>query len=104
MKQIEEIKDSGDRVVPLIAVAQAYQRDGKRCARTRLCASIGLTIQLSRLIAWQTGKLFGVDAQDLLANIHEPELALVSRIEMAGALLSEPLSVFTISVVRAKAK
>ncbi len=28
MKQIEEIKDSGDRVVPLFAVAEAYQRDG----------------------------------------------------------------------------
>ncbi len=128
MAQIEEIKDSGDRVVPLIAVAEAaheamdnqtaweslgkaldavaevYQRDGNALRPNQALREHWPSIQLSRLVAWRTGKLFGVGAQDLLANIHEPELALVSRIEMAGALLSEPLSVFTISVVRAKAK
>lgn len=125
MEQVEEIKDSGDRVAPLIAVAEAahqakddqtaweslgkalaavteaYQRDGNPQRPNQALREHWPSIQLSRLVAWRTGKLFGVGAQDLLVNIHDPELALVSQIEMAGALLGEPLSVFTLAVSRA---
>ncbi len=128
MAQIEEIKDSGDRIMPLVAVAEAaheamdnqtawealgkaldavaeiYQRDGNVQRPNQALREHWPSIQLSRLLAWRTGKLFGVDAQDLLANIHEPELALVSQIEMAGALLGEPLSVFTVAVSRENPK
>ena len=128
MAQIGEIKDSGDRIMPLMAVAEAaheamddqtawealgqaldavaeiYQRDGNVQRPNQALREHWPSIQLSRLLAWRTGKLFGVDAQDLLANIHEPELALVSQIEMAGALLGEPLSVFTVAVSRENSK
>ena len=128
MAQIEEIEDSGDRIMPLMSVAEAayeakddqtawevlgkaldalaelYQRDSNAERPNQALREYWPSIQLSRLVAWRTGKLFGVDAQDLLANIHEPELALVSQIEMAGALLGEPLSVFTVAVSWQNAK
>ena len=127
-EQIEEIENPGDRVAPLIALAEAahetndnqtawevlgkaldavaslYQSDSNVQRPNQALREHWPSIQLSRLLAWRTGKLFGVDAPDLLANIHEPELALVSQIEMAGALLGEPLSVFTMSVLRKNAK
>ncbi len=128
MTQIDELADPGDRVTPLMAVAEAaheakdnqtawevlgkaldavaqlYQRDSNAERPNQALREYWPSIQLSRLVAWRTGKLFGVDAQELLANIHEPELALVSQIEMAGALLGEPLSVFRVSVVRQNPK
>ena len=86
------------------AVAALYQSDSNAERPNQALREHWPSIQLSRLLAWRTGKLFGVDAQDLLANIHEPELELVSRIEMAGALLGEPLSVFTVAVSRENPK
>lgn len=84
----------------LDAVAALYQSDSNADRPNRALREHWPSIQLSRMLAWRTGRLFGIEAPDLLLNIQQPELALVSRIEMAGALLGEPLSVFTMSVSR----
>jgi hypothetical protein len=121
MAEIGELKDAGDRVMPLISVAEAaYQSKDKETAWDALgravegVASIhardtnagrpnrGLreywpSVQFSRLVAWRTAKLFGPEAEDLLPSIHEPNLALVSQIEMVRALMGEPTSVSNIS-------
>jgi hypothetical protein len=54
--------------------------------------------QLYRMVIWRAGNLFGTEAQPLLAHIAEPNLILLSRIQMAQSLLGRSSGLHSIQV------
>ena len=122
MTSLDSLKVPGDRVVAWVEVAETahnlkdaktaweafehaladvgdvYRRDTdadmpNRALREHWPSTVGC-----RMVAWRAGKLLGGGAEALLAGVSEPDLALFSRIEMARALLGQPLSITSMQV------
>ena len=116
MQLLEEIKDPRERIPVWEIVAEAahrakeeqraweaidrglsdaaalYKRDADVEASNEALREYWPSTQAYRRIVWMAAKLFGADAEPLLAKITDPDLALLARIEMARSLLGQPTS------------
>ena len=119
---VREIRDPGERVNPLRALAEAfhqlkdearsfealeramgdldriYAHDTNAGRPNRALRDHWPSIQGCRMAARSAAKILGVKAEALFAGIRVPDLALVARIEIARALLGQPLDVHRIEV------
>ena len=117
-----DIKDTSDTTGPLLAAARAAmtlsQRDWAWEAMGKAIISASESyvseahaekvnkalreywpsLQMCRLTAYTAAKLFADEAEKLLGGVRDPDMSVIMRIEMARALMKEPLPVHNMSV------
>jgi len=128
ISMLDDIKDPSDRLNTWTIVAQAahkikddklswqaidramadatalYKLDADEDSPNKALREYWPSTQGYRRIVMTAAKLFGVDAEPLLLQITDPDLALLARVEMAQALLERPHDSWATSVSRPSRK
>ena len=99
--ELKETKLAWDMLAAALADAdEMYKVDANPKSPNTVIREHWPSINGARMVAWRAVKLLGIDVEGLLANVQNPDLLLVAKIDMAAGLLDKPASVRAINVAR----
>jgi hypothetical protein len=81
--------------------AEVYKKDTNAKNPNTALREYWPSTQMHRMVVWRAANMFGSEAKPLLTRITDPDLTLLTRIQMAQALLGRPSGLHSIQVSHA---